>query len=221
MVKIQPTNAYQSYKNLRQAIKSIAKNPDAEDYKRIKELAATTRELAQDEITQNIQNSKLSQKVDEILTKTFEKFASAFNKVGGHKTKNFGKTIVYGVLYGNILKDLMTGMVSTSQSFTNPDYSKEKRLFMGSYDVMACLTTITLSLILGPMSLNKINNGYKKILKPLEKTPKYNLVLNGLSAVTTIILQSIIAKRVIAPAVSTPLAGIMKKKLAEKEKLKS
>ena len=153
----------------------------------------------------------------------FEKFAKLFNKEGGHKTKDLGKTIINAVLIGNILKDLMTGIVSTSQSFTNPDYSKEKRLFMGSYDVMACLTTIVLSFILGPMSVNKITGLYKKMLKPIEKTPRYNMVINGLSAVTAIVLQSIVAKRVIAPAISTPLAAKMKKKLednAQKQNIK-
>lgn len=68
------------------------------------------------------------------------------------------------------------------------------------------------------MSVNKITSGYKKVLKPLEKTPRYNMVINGLSAFTAIVLQSIVAKRVIAPAVSTPMAAKMKKKLEERTK---
>lgn len=213
MTKIKPIKAYQAYKELQQAIKTLPKNPSTEDYRKIKEMASFVKELAQKEINTNLGKSSFNQNIDKILTHTFEKFASFFNKVGGHNCKDFGKTIVQGVLYGNIFKDLMTGIVSSSQSFTNPDYSKDKKLFMGSYDVMACMTTVLLSFILGPLSLNKINNGYRKLLQPLANTPKYNLVLNGLSAATTIILQSIIAKRVFAPALSTPLAGIMKKQL--------
>lgn len=217
MININPANSYDSYRQLKDSIKSLGTKPSPEDYGRIKDLAAKTCEIAQNEVQMKLQKNSFAQKTDKILTRIFEKFARMFNKIGGHKSKDLGKTIIYAVLMGNILKDLMTGIVSTSQSFTNPDLSKEKRLFMGSYDIMACLTTITLSFILGPLSLNKINNGYKKLLKPLEKTPKYNLVLNGLSAFTTIVLQAIIAKRVIAPAISTPLAGIMKNKLQKTE----
>ncbi len=214
MVKIPP--AYLSLKNVESCIKRLGPNPSSEDYRIIKEMAAKTRELAQKEIEQNLLNNKFSQKTDNFIMKIFEKFAIFFNKKGGKNTDDLGKTIINAVLFGNIFKDLMTGIVSTSQSFTNTDYSKEKRLFMGSYDIAACLTTITLSYILGPMSVNKINNGYKKLLQPLKKMPAYNMALNGLSAVTLIILQSIIAKRAIAPAISAPLAAKMKKKLENK-----
>ncbi len=218
MNKIPPINSYESLKNVNRMINRLGKTPSLEDYKQIKELAAQTCTLAQNELDKKLSTSKFHKKTDEIITKIFEKFAKLFNKVGGHKTNDLGKTIINAVLIGNILKDLMTGIVSTSQSFTNPDYSREKRLFMGSYDVMACLTTVVLSFILGPMSVNKITKGFEKILKPLEKTPRYNMVINGLSTFTAIVLQSIIAKRVIAPAVSTPLAAKMKNKLEEKTK---
>lgn len=211
MNKIPPS--YVSLKNVEKSIKSLAPNPSAENYRNIKEMAVNTRKLAEKEIEQNLSNNKFSQKADKFITKVFENFAKFFNKKDGKNSDNLGKTIINSVLFGNIFKDLMTGIVSTSQSFTNTDYSKEKRLFMGSYDIAACLTTITLSYILGPMSVNKINKGYKNLLKPLKKMPAYNMALNGLSAVTLIVLQSIIAKRVIAPAISTPLAAKMKKKL--------
>ena len=215
MTKLPPINSYTSLKNVQNKIKKLGKTPSTEDYKTIKELAAQTRELAQQELNNKLINNKFTQKTDNFLTTAFKKFAEIFNKKRDLKSDNISKTIINAVLIGNIMKDLMTGIVSTSQSFTNPDYSKEKRLFMGSYDVLACLTTITLSFILGPMSVNKINNSYKKLLQPLKTMPKYNMVLNGLSAFTAIVLQSIIAKRVIAPAISTPLAAIMKNKLQD------
>ena len=218
MSKIPPINSYESLKSVNKIINNLGKNPTSNDYKQVKEFAAQTCELAQNELDKKLSTNKFHKKTDAILTKVFEKFAKLFNKEGGHKTNDWGKTIINAVLIGNILKDLMTGIVSTSQSFTNPDYSREKRLFMGSYDVMACLTTIVLSFIFGPMSVNSITNGYKKLLKPLEKTPRYNMVINGLSAFTAIVLQSIIAKRVIAPALSTPLAAKMKKKIEEQTK---
>ena len=223
MPKIPPISAYDNLRIVQNKINKLGKNPSTDEYREIKEIAAQTVELAQREIDEKIATNRFHKKTDEFLTKMFEKFAKLFNKEGGHKTKDLGKTIINAVLIGNILKDLMTGIVSTSQSFTNPDYSKEKRLFMGSYDVMACLTTIVLSFILGPMSVNKITGLYKKMLKPIEKTPRYNMVINGLSAVTAIVLQSIVAKRVIAPAISTPLAAKMKKKLednAQKQNIK-
>ena len=120
MVNIQPQTAYNSYQKLQQAIKALPKSPSANEYKKIKELAEITKKLAQNEVEQKINNSSINKNVDKFLTIIFEKFASFFNKVGGHNSEDYGKTIVKGVLFGNILKDLMTGIVSTSQSFTNP-----------------------------------------------------------------------------------------------------
>lgn len=207
-------SAYERLQKLQAYINSAdIKNTDACKY--IKNEASEIRKIAQEELIQEQNSNAFKGKIDKFMEKIFIKFSKVFAKSQNTKSKDLSKSIINAVLIGNILKDLMTGIVSSTQSFTNPDFSKEKRLFIGSYDVAACLTTITASFILGPMAVDKIKSGYIKLLKPMKSSPKYDMCLAGLTSLSAIILQSIVAKRMIAPAISTPLAGIMKEKLKQ------
>ena len=212
---IAPLNAYTVLQNAENKIKNLGKNPSAKDYQEIKDLAVQARKLAEQELQDSYNNKPIKKKVDNCLEKIFEKFAKAFKFTPKTKGGDLSKTIINAVLIGNILKDLVTGIVSTSQSFTNPDLSKEKRLFVGSYDIMACVTTVIISYLFGPMAVDKIMNSYKKTLKPLNGHPKQAIIIAGLTTFTSIVLQSIVAKRMIAPAVSTPLAGKLKNRIEE------
>ncbi len=212
-MNITPLNAYTNLQKTQEQIKALGNNPTTEDYKKIKEMAQDTIRMAEQELQDSYKTKPFKKKVDGYLSNIFEKFAKTFAHSAKGKSGNLSKTIINAVLIGNILKDLATGIVSTSQSFTNPDLTKEKRLFMGSYDIMACLTTVAISYVFGPMSVDKIMNSYKKLLSPLKGTPKFAVVIAGLTTFTSIVLQSIIAKRMIAPAISTPLAGMLKSKL--------
>ena len=214
-MNITPLNANTILQNAENKIKNLGKNPSAQEYKEIKELAIQARKLAEQELQDSYNNKPFKKKVDGFLEKTFEKFARAFKYTPKTKGGDLSKTIINAVLIGNILKDLATGVISTSQSFTNPDLSKEKRLFVGSYDIMACVTTVIISYLFGPMAVDKIMNGYKKALKPLSGNPKQAIIIAGLTTFTSIVLQSIVAKRMIAPAISTPLAGKLKNKIEE------
>lgn len=212
---ITPLNSYTILQEAKTKIKNLGQNPGAQDYKEIKELAIRARIAAEQELQDSYKNKPIKKKIDTFLEKIFEKFAKAFKFIPKNKGLNLSKTIINAVLIGNILKDLATGIISTSQSFTNPDLSKEKRLFVGSYDIMACITTVIISYLFGPMAVDKIMNGYKKALKPLNGCPKQAIIIAGLTTFTSIVLQSIVAKRMIAPAISTPLAGKLKNKIEE------
>lgn len=210
---ITPLNAYKILQNAERKIKLLGKNPSAQEYKEIKELAKQARAAALQELQDSYKTKPVKAKIDKFLDKIFEKFARAFK----YKSTDvdLSKKIINAVLIGNILKDLATGIISTSQSFTNPDLSKEKRLFVGSYDIMACVTTVIISYLFGPMAVNKIMNTYKKALKLIDGYPKQAAIIAGLTTFTSIVLQSIVAKRMIAPAISTPLAGKLKNKIEE------
>ena len=210
---ITPLSAYKILQNAESKIKQLGKNPSAQDYREIKELAQQARLAAEQELLDSYKTRPAKEKIDKFLDKIFEKFAKVFKY--NSKDGDLSKKIINAVLIGNILKDLATGIISTSQSFTNPDLSKEKRLFVGSYDIMACITTVIISYLFGPMAVNKIMNGYKKALKPIEGYPKQAVIIAGLTTFTSIVLQSIVAKRMIAPAISTPLAGKLKNKIEE------
>ena len=213
-------NTHSAAKRMKE-LKTFIKTADIKNTDTCKYIAQEAQEiekLAQQELIKEQKTNKLKGNIDNFLENMFIKFSKTFNPKSPSPKKDLGKAVINAVLMGNIFKDLMTGIVSSTQSFTNPDFSKEKRLFIGSYDVAACLTTITTSFILGPMVVDKIKNGYKKVLKPLKHSNKYDMCLLGLTSISAIVLQSIVAKRMIAPAISTPLAGIMKEKLQEKTK---
>ena len=219
-MNITPLNSYQALTNAQNKIRNLGQQPTPEDYAEIKKLARQARLLAEEELQKSYKTKPLKEKIDKGLEFIFEKFAKAFKYTFKNKSTNLSKTLINAVLIGNILKDLATGIVSTSQSFTNPDLSKEKRLFIGSYDIMACLTTVTISFLFGPMAVNKIMNGYKKALNVLNGNPKQAIIISGLTTFTSIVLQSIVAKRMIAPAISTPLAGMLKSKLEKTDNQK-
>ena len=220
-MKINPPNAYTILKKAENKIKNLGKNPSAQDYREIKELAQQARIAAEKELKDSYKNNHLKEKVDNSLDTIFEKFAKVFKYTPKNKDTNLSKSIIHAVLIGNILKDLATGVISTTQSFTNPDLTKEKRLFMGSYDIMACITTVILSYLFGPMAVDKIMNGYKKALKPLDGHPKQAFIIAGLTTFTSLALQSIGAKRMFAPAISTPMAGKLKDKIEKHEKMRN
>lgn len=217
-MKLNPPNAYTILQKAERKIKELGKKPSTQDYKEIKELARQAKIAAEKELQDSYINKPFKAKVDKFTDKVFEKFAKVFRYNPKNNAGNLSKSIINAVLIGNILKDLATGIISTSQSFTNPDLTKEKRLFVGSYDIMACLTTVIISYLFGPMAVDKIMNGYKKALKPLDKHPKQAFIIAGLTTFTSIVLQSIVAKRMIAPAISTPLAGKLKTKIEEHNK---
>ena len=214
-MKIVPPNAYTILQNAERKIKNLGKKPSAQEYKEIKELAKQARIAAEQELQDSYKIKPFKTKVDKTLDKIFEKFAKVFKYTPKNKAENLSKSIINAVLIGNILKDLATGIISTSQSFTNPDLTKEKRLFVGSYDIMACITTVIISYLFGPMAVDKIMKGYKKALKPLDGHSKQAFIIAGLTTFTSIVLQSIVAKRMLAPAISTPLAGKLKNKIEE------
>ena len=212
-MKITPPNAYTILQDAERKIKKLGRKPSAKDYKEIKELAQKAKAAAEKELQDSYKNKPFKARIDKFLDKIFEKFAKTFKYTPNNKTANLSKSIINAVLIGNILKDLATGIISTSQSFTNLDLTKEKRLFVGSYDIMACITTVIISYLFGPMAVDKIMSGYKKALKALDGHPKQAFIVAGLSTFTSLVLQSIVAKRMLAPAISTPLAGKLKNKI--------
>jgi hypothetical protein len=214
---IKPPNSYDILREAQLLAKKLGKNPSAQDCDRVKELAARARKLAETEIANSFKTNKTKAKVENFTTKIFEKFAKTFNKFGGGKKSDLGKIIIMSVLIGNIIKDYFNGVVSATQQYLNPDLSPERKKFLCIYDLLCTNITAVLSVALGPMALNKITQGYKRVLKPLEGKPKQAMIINGLSAFTTLALQHILAKRIIAAGISAPLAGKLKEKFNEKQ----
>lgn len=158
----------------------------------------------------------------EVIPRIFNPIVRWFGKVKidktGNKAIDTASMLTKIVLWGNVGKELVGTSIYTVQALTNEDLPQDKRKFVGMYDLAVGLVSTTCSfafLTLEP----KIKSGYKKLLKPLTDSPatksKAAASIVGLAAFTSFALQTIVGKRIVAPAIATPVAGIFKRKLEE------
>ncbi|HNW25415.1 MAG TPA: hypothetical protein PKI94_01340 [Candidatus Gastranaerophilaceae bacterium] len=141
----------------------------------------------------------------------------------GNKALDTASALTHVVLWGNVGKEVVGTAMYTVQALTNEDLPKDKRKFVGMYDLAVGVVSTCFSFIFGVGLENTIKNGYKKLLKPLAESENLALksrsgaAIVGLAAFSSFILQTIVGKRMVAPAVATPVAGKLKKKLEERE----
>lgn len=128
---------------------------------------------------------------------------------GGPKsTGDVASALTAVVLWGNVLKEAVGTALYTIQAMTNEDLPKDKRRFVGAYDLGVGVTSTMISFILGVGFQKVIEKGYKSMLKGLKgSSPRYDAILAGLSSFTSFGLQTIVGKRMIAPLVGVPVAG--------------
>lgn len=156
-----------------------------------------------------------------------------FEGLTGHveKSKWFNKLaesgggldgLAYALVLGNAAKELMGTTIYTVQALTNEDLSPDKRKFVGMYDLAVGVMSTTLSLIAG-VALVKGQRGLIKAIVGGDKAkalPGYAKAFAGLSFMIPIAVQTILIKRIIAPAIATPMAGTLKAKLEADEAAK-
>ena len=150
--------------------------------------------------------------------------AEAVGKVFTKKTgsgKNLASAVTSVVLWGNVLKELVGTALYTVQAMTNEDLPKDKRRFVGAYDLGVGVTSTLISFILGVGVQDYIKAGYKSLLKGAKGSPKYGAVLEGLSAFTSFGLQTIVGKRILAPLVGVPVATKIRKGMENRDAKKS
>jgi len=144
-----------------------------------------------------------------------------FEKTGNKKLDTAAQ-LARLVLWGNIGKEIAGMTLYTVQALTNQDLPPDKRKFVGMYDLFVGITSTSFSLLF--MTLDKrITGGYKKLLKPLSESShaatraRAGAAIVGISAFTNFAMQMIVGKRIVAPAVATPVAGKIKKHMEAKE----
>lgn len=153
------------------------------------------------------------------ICKVAQKIANAkwFEKMSSKP----GKTIAIFLVIGNIFKELGTCTIYTIQGLTNEALPPDKRKFIGMFD----LGIGSLSAVLGG-GMGLLTAAYQdKIGEFLiggnrmkaKKLPGFSFAASGLAILIPLVLQQIVTKRIIAPAISTPLAGHLKKKMEAKE----
>lgn len=169
-------------------------------------------------------------KMDKIpgFCKTIVKYLGKVkSKKTGNKIIDNASLITKAVLLGNVLKEGVGTTLYTIQAWTNEDLPKDKRKFVAIYDLGVGIVSTACSFIFGVALEPKIKNGYKKALNPLasHKNPaivsRGNAAVVGIAAFTSFALQTIIGKRIVAPAIATPAAGRVKNYLEKADKAKN
>lgn len=159
-------------------------------------------------------------KFDNFAEKTLKKYAGSrfFDKMS--KMGGGGEALAYAIVLGNVAKEVVGGIIYTVQALTNEDLAPDKRKFLGMYDLFVAMVSASISLVAGLAMLKGQNKMIKSMLggQKAEHLPGYAKAFAGLGFILPTVIQTIIGKRIIAPAVATPIAGIFKKKMEEKEK---
>lgn len=170
---------------------------------------------------------KLIEKPNQNVMRVFTQVVKWFGRVKPSKTGNkaldTASALTHVVLWGNVGKEAVGTTLYTVQALTNQDLPPDKRKFVGMYDLAVGIISTAFSFIFGVGLEDHIKSGYKNILKPISKSTnpimraRASVAIVGLAAFSSFALQTIIGKRIIAPAIATPVAGHLKKKLQEKD----
>ena len=238
-------NAYNKIENSRQALKS------AEVDQAVKRIQKALKANKYQQLCPEYQSdldilAKARDSYGDLLVKT-DKATKSFNK-NGHAPldiipkwmdniykklpkllrpllKNPGKGLALALAAGNVGKEIVGTAFYTLQALTNEDIPKDKRKFVGMYDLFVGLVSTTFSAVFGfgAISLqdNLIKKGLKKYKDVSGKYPKYAAAFAGLAFLIPNLLQTIIGKRIVAPAIATPIAGRMKEKMMAKADAKN
>lgn len=125
---------------------------------------------------------------------------------------------------GNVAKELVCMIVYPLQVLTNPDLPKDKRRFVGLYDFFVTCFSLGGTLIYLWKGKKAAKFVVKKMLaknlvpENIARYPKAKRALEGGAFVLGIAVQTILFKRVIAPALSPPLAAGLRKKMDANDK---
>ena len=129
------------------------------------------------------------------------------------------KGLTIALAAGNVMKEIVGGLFYTLQAMTNEDLPKDKRKFVGMYDLIVGAISATLSAGFGILAVTCQDRILGKLLKKNSgaKYSKYATAYAGLTFLIPNLLQTIIGKRIIAPAMATPIAGSWKQKQLDKQ----
>jgi hypothetical protein len=168
-------------------------------------------------LTEHIKNNNLEKDVPKYLVEKLKWITKqpAFKNAVKNKS-----VIEYLLVMGNVGKEAVGTAVYTAQALTNEDLPPDKRKFIGMYDFCVGAISTTMSLVAGIFTIKYQEKLIKKIL-PDSGHNKYSEAFKGMVFLIPLVSQTILIKRIIAPAIATPFAGKMKKKMEAKEALKT
>lgn len=170
--------------------------------------------------------TKIEKKKDSKLDKFFERSIQRYAKSGFFKKMSElggDDALAYAIVLGNAAKEAVGAAIYTVQALSNEDLAPDKRKFIGMYDLGVGIVSTTLSLITGVVMVKGQSKLVNKMLGgelKAKQLPGYAKAFGGLKFILPVVIQTILCKRIIAPAVATPMAGQLKKKLEAKEEKK-
>ena len=130
------------------------------------------------------------------------------------------------VNWGNVAKELVCMVVYPVQVLTNPDLPKDKKRFVGMYDLFVTIFSLGGTLLFAwkgtPLMKKACKNLLNRFDKGIKVPPKLlDNAIEGGAFVTGIALQTILFKRILAPAFAPPLAGAARKKFEQNDAKKA
>lgn len=156
-----------------------------------------------------------------------KQMADNIKKAGTKEKRGSIEPIENLVNIGNIAKELVCMIVYPLQVLTNPDLPKDKRRFVGLYDFYVTCFSLGGTILYAWKGTPAMNKACDKLMtkytKDISKYPKAARAVKGGAFVVGIALQTILFKRVLAPALSPPLAAKTRRlmEINDKKKEKS
>lgn len=215
-------------KVVKKALSALEEANRGEIYGTLSKKFKNVSEVAEKELAERVAGSKIETKIDNALEKYFTAFLKFGKKLMSGESKD-GKLISSDkliekvtrlVLWGNVLKEVVGTALYTTQAMTNEDLPKEKRKFVGMYDLFVGIVSTSVSFLFGVGLQKAIKNGYTKAFAPAAKLPKTAVIAGAAASFTSFVLQTIVGKRIVAPAIATPWAGKVKAKMMAKDEAK-
>lgn len=196
-----------------------------ENLKEIEKAYNKAKTMADQYVENKVNNNEFEKGLDNVLEKYFTKVAQWFGKSKKLISKNaspedLARSITRAVILGNVFKEAMGTALYTTQALTNTDLDKSERKFVGMYDLFVGITSTGISALLGVGFERAIRNKYSNALKSIGNIPKVGVIVGAATGFTAFILQTIVGKRIIAPAIGKPLAAKARDYLRAKEDAK-
>ena len=123
------------------------------------------------------------------------------------------------LLVTSISKDVFAYALRVNNTLKNDEIPKDKKTFVAEMDAVTGVTTAIVQLGTGFLLANKKiqDTICKHIFSVLDNEPdKFKKASAGFKTISTLVGATLIAKRIIVPLISSPIAGYLEKKHNQK-----
>lgn len=127
------------------------------------------------------------------------------------------------LLLTSISKDVFGYALRVHNTLKNDEIPKDKKSFVAKMDAVTGVTTAIVQLSTGILLANKkIQKSIcNHLFSELKNNPKqFKQASSGFRAVSTLVGATLLAKRIVVPLISSPIAGYLENKRKQKSNLK-